>query len=270
MPAGCSVDELRGDPHALAGAADRAFEHRAHAEFAADGANVDRASLIGEARVARDHRQAGDLRQIGDDVFADAVGEILLLRIARHVGERQNGDRCSRDRSAPDLAALDRAWRAVVAPGCHFQTRIGRSIFLTADFAAILEANVDPIADAFVDDRGDADPAGLGERFQAGGDIDAIAVNVVAFDDDVAEIDADPQHDGRLRGALIRRVALERCTDSAQFTASTTLPNSTMVPSPISFTMRPLWAATAGSKTVSRCRFRAASVPASSAPIRRE
>ena len=64
--------------------------------------------------------------------------------------------------------------------------------------------------------------------------------------------------------------ALERCTESAQFTASTTLPNSTMAPSPISFTMRPLWAATAGSKMVSRCRFRAASVPASSAPIRRE
>ena len=65
-------------------------------------------------------------------------------------------------------------------------------------------------------------------------------------------------------------VALERCSESAQLTASTTLPNSAMTPSPISFTMRPLWAATAGSKMASRCRFRAAGVPASSAPIRRE
>ena len=32
---------------------------------------------------------------------------------------------------------------------------------------------------------------------------------------------------------------LERCTESAQFTASTTLPNSAMTPSPMSFTMRP-------------------------------
>src|ERR1035437_4846728 len=32
--------------------------------------------------------------------------------------------------------------------------------------------------------------------------------------------------------------APERCTESAQFTASTTLPNSTMAPSPISLTMR--------------------------------
>ena len=31
------VDELRRDPHAIAGAADRAFEHRAHAKLAADG-----------------------------------------------------------------------------------------------------------------------------------------------------------------------------------------------------------------------------------------
>ena len=66
----------------LAGAADRAFEHRAHAKIAADGANVDRAPLIAEARVACDHHQASDFRQIGDDVFADAIGEVFLFRIS--------------------------------------------------------------------------------------------------------------------------------------------------------------------------------------------
>ena len=76
---------------------------------------------------------------------------------------------------------------------------------LDTDFAAVLEANVDPIADAFVDDRGDADPAGLGQRLQPRGDIDAIAVDVVAFNDDIAKIDADSQHDGRLRALCIRR-----------------------------------------------------------------
>jgi hypothetical protein len=79
--AGHGVDQLRGNPHAVASAADRALEHRARAQIAADGANVDRTSLIGEARVARDHRQAGDFRQVGDDVFANAVGEVLLFRI---------------------------------------------------------------------------------------------------------------------------------------------------------------------------------------------
>ena len=43
MPAVAGIDELRGDAHAVAGAADRAFEHRAHAKLAADGADVDRA-----------------------------------------------------------------------------------------------------------------------------------------------------------------------------------------------------------------------------------
>ena len=141
---------------------------------------------------------------------------------------------------------------------------------LDADVAAILETNVDPIADAFVDDRGDADSAGLGKRLQSRRNVDAIAIDVVVFNNDIAEIDADSDHDGRLMRFASGDEAPERCTESAQFTASTTLPNSTMVPSPISFTMRPLWATTAGSKMVSRCRFRAASVPASSAPIRRE
>ena len=76
---------------------------------------------------------------------------------------------------------------------------------LDPDLAAILKANVDPIADAFVDDRGNADAAGLGQRFQPRGNVDAIAVDVVALNDDIAEIDADPQHDFRLAQRFVRR-----------------------------------------------------------------
>ena len=76
---------------------------------------------------------------------------------------------------------------------------------LDADIAAILEANVNPIADAFVDDRGDTDAAGFGERFQARGNIDAIPIDVIVFDDDIAKIDSDSQHDDRFSRALIRR-----------------------------------------------------------------
>ena len=70
--------------------------------------------------------------------------------------------------------------------------------------AAIRETNVDPIADALVDDRGDADPTGLGERLQARGDIDAIAVDVVVFNDDIAKIDANSEHDSWLGRVFIR------------------------------------------------------------------
>jgi hypothetical protein len=74
--------------------------------------------------------------------------------------------------------------------------------------AAILEPDFDPIADALVDDRGDADSAGLGEGFQSRGDVDTITVDVVVFNDDISEIDADSQHDGRLaRGSIRQRGA---------------------------------------------------------------
>src|SRR2546421_13118976 len=42
---------------------------------------------------------------------------------------------------------------------------------------------------------GYADAPGLGESLQPGGDIDAVAENVVAIGDNVAEIDADPKPD---------------------------------------------------------------------------
>ena len=72
---------------------------------------------------------------------------------------------------------------------------------LDAYVTAILEMNVDSIANAFVDDRGDADPAGLSERLQSRGDVDTIAIDVVVFDDDIAEVNADSEHDGRLARA---------------------------------------------------------------------
>ena len=157
---GCCIDELRGNPHAIAGAPDRAFEHREHTKLAADGAKVDRASFISEARVARDHRQTGDLRQVGDDVFSDAVGEIFLLRIARHIGEWQNGDRCIRSlqpRIGPVELLGGSRRGGVPLPDPDRPVDI-----LDADIAAVLKTNVDPIADAFVDDRGDAYPSGVG------------------------------------------------------------------------------------------------------------
>ena len=46
----------------------------------------------------------------------------------------------------------------------------------------------------------DDDAVRFADALQPGGDIDAIAVDVVAIDDDVAEIDADPERDPRVLG----------------------------------------------------------------------
>ena len=45
---------------------------------------------------------------------------------------------------------------------------------------------------AVVDGLGDANCAGLGERLEPSGDVDAIAKDVVPIDNDVAQIDTDP------------------------------------------------------------------------------
>ena len=44
----------------------------------------------------------------------------------------------------------------------------------------------------FVDAAGDIDLAGTGDAFKPRGNVDAVAIDVVGFDDDVAKIDADP------------------------------------------------------------------------------
>ena len=68
--------------------------------------------------------------------------------------------------------------------------------------AEILEFIGKPVADLVAHDSGNADPAGLGERFEARRDVDAVAEDVAAFGDDVPEIDADAKFDALLVGQL--------------------------------------------------------------------
>src|SRR5438552_7186611 len=93
MRAGFGIDQLRGDAHPVAALAHAAFEHIAHAEFAADLLHIDRLALVGEARIAGDDEEPADAAERGDDLLDHAVGEILLLRVAARILERQDGDR---------------------------------------------------------------------------------------------------------------------------------------------------------------------------------
>jgi len=60
---------------------------------------------------------------------------------------------------------------------------------------------------------------------------------VVVLDDDVAEVDPDPQSDPAVLGRAASRSIIARCTSAPQRTASTTLENSASIPSPVVFTM---------------------------------
>jgi len=113
-------------------------------------------------------------------------------------------------------------------------------------------------------------PPGSANCLQARGDIDAVAVNVVAVDDDVADIDSDAQGDALVVGMSASRSTIARWISTAQRTASTTLGNSTSTPSPVSLTMRPRCFLIFGSVSSRRCAFSRSSVPSSSAPIIRE
>jgi hypothetical protein len=58
-----------------------------------------------------------------------------------------------------------------------------------------LEAVIELALDLIERAARDQEAAGFGQRFQAGGDVDAVAQEVVAVDHDVAEVDADPEFD---------------------------------------------------------------------------
>ena len=88
----CGVDELARNADARGGFAHTAFEDEIGAQLSADALHFHGLTFVGERRVTCDDRQRRNLREIGDDVFGDAVAEIFLLRIAAHVREWEDGD----------------------------------------------------------------------------------------------------------------------------------------------------------------------------------
>jgi len=90
---GGGVDQLGIYAHPAACPPSAALQHVSDAQLAGDLANISRSALVGEGRVPGDDEEAGNLRQIGDQVVGQAVGEISLLLIGTQVLERQHGDR---------------------------------------------------------------------------------------------------------------------------------------------------------------------------------
>ena len=144
-------------------------------------------------------------------------------------------------------------------------------MFLSRCSPVELERQVELALEMVVGGARDQHAAGLAQLLQPGGDVDAVAEQVVALDHHVAEIDADAEHDPPVRRRP-RPVASATAfwTATAQATASTTEPNSTIAPSPISLTIRPWCSARSGSITSRRSALIAASVPASSCSTSRE
>ena len=96
MIAGFGVDELHVDAHAVSAALNAALEHIADVQLAADLLQIDGLALVGEGGVAPDHERASNARKVGRQALRDPVDEMLLLRVAADIGERQDDDREAR------------------------------------------------------------------------------------------------------------------------------------------------------------------------------
>src|SRR5262249_61200878 len=92
MAAAGSVDQLRSHTYAGVHLADAAFQHIPDPKLATDLLNVDGAAFVGERAVASDDEQRLEARQGCDDVFHNAVREVLLFGIAAHVLEGEHSD----------------------------------------------------------------------------------------------------------------------------------------------------------------------------------
>ena len=102
------------------------------------------------------------------------------------------------------------------------------------------ERFLDPVTHLAIGVLGKTNTARISNAFKARGDVDAIAHQVaVALLDHIADMDADPELDAAFRWQAALRSTIPFCTSMAQRTASTTLRNSMMLPSPVRFTTRP-------------------------------
>src|SRR5262245_34147772 len=75
-------NELGADPHFRADAAHTAFEHIAHAELAANLADVERFATEGERGLSRYDERTRKMHEIGRQIFGNPVRDIGLVRVA--------------------------------------------------------------------------------------------------------------------------------------------------------------------------------------------
>src|SRR5262245_50339658 len=220
------IDELRRYANAVCRLAHAPFEEVAHAQIATHLLHIDGAALVDERRIAGDHEELAKVGQCGDDVFDRAVGKVLLLGIATHVLERQDGNRW--------LVGQGQAGRSSGRrrPLCRSRPSNLNRIDMHR-LCDVLEPGLAKIADGKLEPRSHL-PVGvlrktygsrLGNVLQARRDVDAVTHQVaIAFLDDVAEMNADAKFDAPLRRqtgvALDHQVLnLDAATNSVDDTA---------------------------------------------------
>ena len=91
----CRIDQLDSDADLVGGLTHAALQHVLDAQLLSYLSLFSRFSLVGEAGIARDHKEAGKPREVIDQLVADTIAEVVLLRVAAQICERQYRDRWS-------------------------------------------------------------------------------------------------------------------------------------------------------------------------------
>ena len=214
MLPGLNLDQLGGDAHSISGLSDAAFQDKPYPQVLAHLAQIHLLALVRERGGAGDHQQAGQLGKVGDDVLADAVAEIILLRVPTHVVKSQHRDggffhQGGRFGTALGFVAFPRFIRSLQQytvnphrPGDIFD-RLSTEIF---------EGKRQAGGHLFVNAARDADAARFGQGFQPGRDVHAVAENVAPFLQHIPQIHPDPKsHAAVFR--LLRAASGQRMLD---------------------------------------------------------
>ncbi len=137
--------------------------------------------------VAREMTVSDELAQIDDDVLGDARAEVVLLRIAADIGERQDAD--------PDpLAAGSEASAGELT--LDGEDADGPLNVLQRHRPEIFKGNVQLSAYVLAHRLREYDTTRLGEGLQPRCDVDPFAIEIAVLDDHISQIEAHAEAKG--------------------------------------------------------------------------
>src|SRR5208282_221833 len=186
------LDKLAADANPIAGLSETPLDHIADPELAGELLGICPLTLVAETRVAGDDREPPCSRQLGDQVFGDAIEKELRLGVTAEVLERQDHQPRPFRPCRGFLTDLRRRRRR--RPVDHDAESADRARdVLDVVLTQIFEGDRQPVADLVAYRAADVDPAGLRQTLQPRGGVDPLAVNQVAIGDDIAHGDRDPK-----------------------------------------------------------------------------
>ena len=201
------VDKLCGDANAATAATHAAFQHVAHAQLTGHLLYVNRATLVGKAGIARDHKQRTAARKLGDDVISDAVREILLIwsplilvKASTAIDGLSGSGRLQSVSRTSDAARRISALSRSIEP--HHESLNRSSDVLQIERPKFLERQIEPVMHMIAHRSRDADAARRTFGLKSRRHIHHVAVQVSPIGNRVADVDPDAEADGPIRGLV--------------------------------------------------------------------